>query len=371
MTTEYRFLVEDITTRQLVAQDLPDLNDGVYEDVFLRPGSLTGTIPVDSPDATEELLDPGRRAIYVMRNGRIDWGGVLWEAPRIPGRRDIPIRCEGWFGYWDHRYVRRDRVFTNVDKFTIVQQLVNDAQDEIYWGDGYDLAITVTWDALSGVLATYDEQFRPWTAISLGEAIRVLASNDDGFDFAMQYSLDAVNNRINKTLKLFYPRKGRDTGHLFEFEVDPPHPTNVISWGRSNSAYEMAWAGEAWGDGSEATRLKSAAYLDAALRNVYPPLEDAPQRTGVTQQATLDDWTTGYFERSNRPLRLPVITVDPNVDPLWGNYELGDTVDLRIDDGFGSVGLRSSGQLLKQPYRFIGYRMDTRLDTPTLTLDVA
>ena len=126
-----RYWVEDILTGIVLTQDLP-LNDVQVSDQLNRPGALRGSLPVSSSFATEELLDEGRRAIYWERDGKVEFGGILWSVQRGLGDRKLTLDVEGWLGYWDHRDIWRDRTFTNTEQFTIFQTLVNDAQDEAY-----------------------------------------------------------------------------------------------------------------------------------------------------------------------------------------------------------------------------------------------
>lgn len=577
MPAEYRFIVEDIMSGFILTDHLP-LDDVRYDDWLNRPGQLTGRLPMSSPFATEELLREGQVAIYVERNGRIDWGGIAWEiVPSSAGQ--IDFAAEGWLGYWDHREIRTDRQFTQIEQFEIVETLIGDAQDEVVFGDGYDLGITVGWDAPSGVLRDRLEEYRPWKTKNLGDALRQLAAVEDGFDMAMRYTF--AGNTLAKDLRLHYPMKGRDTGFVFEYgtggfrqvrtaksylvldgaagyasapwsgdvttelevglrfapvdstpasmtsmvhqwgggggsrafrlvlltsgalrlqlsdgsttpsvdssvsaalptaecrawatwrasdgrvqffkeiggvveqvgsdrtialssiadrtqdiEVGRPRNTavslaanvyeawvrgvdgqvvfhadfdrqapgttsftersgktvtitnaeivedastvtvttvrdttpapglrsNVVAYRYPRIATGMAWVGDGWGDGTDETRLRSS-YVDETKRGVYPPLDAAPTFSGVTEPATLAENTAGAFARTNHPRRLPVLTVNPELDPQWGTYELGDTVRALIGDRYVQVDVVA---------RLVGYAMDVTADRPTLTLE--
>jgi hypothetical protein len=389
-----RYWVEDILTGIVLTQDLP-LNDVTVDDALNRPGSLQGTIPVDHPMATEEILDEGRRAIYWERDGKIEWGGILWEAPRPLGSREIRVQCEGWLGYWDHRDIWRDRQFTNTEQFTIFQTLIADAQDEAYStalggpGASSDLGITVTWDTASGVTRDRLDDYRTWKATNLGEALRRLAGVGSGFDYGMVYSLDLGTDRITKQIKLWHPTRGRDTGYLFEFDGPQERPTgdaypstytptytggsarrpgqtNITRWGVNRSARNMAWRAKGWGNGYDADRLSST-QITEAMRGVYPPLDASfSEFSSVEQQSTLDENTLAALSRRDHPTRLPLIEIDPGKFPRWGDWELGDTVGLRIDDGYGSLGIDVPADV-----RILGWSVRPKDDRPVLTLEVA
>ncbi len=394
MTTN-RYWVEDVLSGVILTQDLP-LNDVQVNAGVNRPGSITGTIPVDAlPTAElEAFLDEGRRAIYWERDGQLvdDVGGVVWTSGRALGSREIRVEASGWLGYFDHRDIWRDRQFTNTDQFNIFKTLVDDAQDEAYStalggpGTSANLGITVTWDALSGVLRNREEDYRNHQAKNLGEALRQLAGVENGFDYGVIYSLNLTTNRINKTIKLFYPQRGRTTNYLFEYEFgsaatadtyvetyEDAYPgsdravrgrTNITRWGITRDASKMAWRARGWGDGIETSKLRSESITEAR-RGVYPPLDVAfKASTGVSVQATLDELTTGELARVDHSIRLPIIEIDPAKHPRWGDWTLGDTVMLRIDDGWGSIGVD-----VPVAYRIIGWSVKPRENRPVLTLE--
>lgn len=331
----FRFLVEDIPSGQIKTQDLL-LSGWQCGETLNRPGALGGSLAITDQDCTEEILAPWKTAIYLERDGAIDWGGILKPPSLGVGADALTLDVFGWPGYWDDRTIRTDRQFTATEQFEIFQTLIEDAQDEGVFGSGFDLGIEVDWDSPSGVLRDRAEDYRDFQAKNLGEALRQLAALDDGFDFAMVYEIDAASDRINKTIRLFYPRKGRDTGFLFEYDRTS-EGGNVIARGFADPV-QFAWVGDGWGGGEDEDRLRSP-YIDETLRGIYPPYDAAPTFQSVSVQETLDDNTAAWFRTHNRPRRIPVLRVDPDRYPKWGDWTLGDQVQVRIDDGYGSTGV--------------------------------
>lgn len=336
---DFRFAVEDIPTGHIKTQSMA-LAGWSVGDVLCRPGALSASLALDDDDCTEEMLAPWRTAIYLVRDDAIEWGGIL-VPPTLPlGSRALSISCFGWLGYWDRRTIRVDRQFTDTEQFDIFSTLVADAQDEGEFGDGYDLGIAVDWDSDSGVLRTRAEQYRAFQGKNLGEALRQLAAVSDGFDFSMLYEVNASTDRIDKTILLHYPRKGRDTGFLFEYdsaaEDDPRPATNVVARGFAANAGDFVWTGDGWGSGADETKLVSP-YVNEDFRGVYPPYDAAPSFSSVTEQDVLDENTAAFF-RGRLPRLTPVLQVNPDMAPLWGDWSMGDQVLYRCDDGYGSTG---------------------------------
>lgn len=371
MTARWRYMVEDPLTGFVLAHDLP-LSDVTLSESLNRPGGLTGRLPIADPHADPSILWPGRRAIYALRDGVIQWGGVLWtvEVPR--GSDDVKIKAEGWLGYWDHRDIWRTRSYTQVEQFDIFAQLVADAQDTAGSTTPFsdsegqvDLGIDVVWDAPSGVLRDRIDQYADHQSKNLGDALRELAAVDHGFDFSMEYTLGTET--IGKAIRLHFPLRGRDLrgdlSHRFEFEFDtsPASKTNVIDRGVIHDASGQAWRIRGWGEGIDADRLRSQFVYGAAGAG-YLPLDGHPTWGTVSEQSTLDGHTAAHVVRNARPVRIPSITVDPDRDPTWGTYGLGDIVPVDIID-------RSPLSSYTGPGRIVGWSIDADQDRPTLDLE--
>lgn len=370
---EWRYVVEDPITGVIVSNDLP-LTNGRLTESLNRPGSLTGTIPLADSHATPEIIAPGRRAIYALRDGVIQWGGPLWKAEVAEGSDEVDITCEGWLGYWDHRDIWRTRTFTQVEQFTIFATLVADAQDDTNTtvlgdpGEGQvDLGITVVWDAASGVLRDRVDQYADHQSKNLGDALRELAGVEDGFDYSMDYTLGTES--VGKAIRLHYPARGRDLSedmsHRFEFEFDtsPTSKTNVIDRAVVADASGQAWRIRGWGEGTDESRPRSQR-VDAARGAGYLPTDLAPAWSTVSEQSTLDAHTDAELARTARPLRIPRVTVHPDLDPRWGSYGIGDVVPVDIRDVSPLSSYEGTAKVL-------GWSIDLDADLPTLDLDPA
>lgn len=358
MVADPRFVVEDIMSRRIVCDDLP-ITGWSYSGDLNRAGALSGNLAVASPFATDEVLSPWRRAIYaVLDGGRVDWGGIIVATPRQIGGQAVQISCIGWLGYLDHRFIRTGYVPTNVEQFSIVRQLVLDAQNESVFGPGFNLGIDVVWDKPSGIVRSFADDFQPWKQKTIGSAISDMAGSTDGFDYVAEFTVDAAANRITRNIRLHFPVRGRVTQFLYDLERGQPSP--IREWGSAESG-DFAWTGDGWGGGSDTNRVKVSATDDTA-RGIYPPIDASLSFSGVNSVATLSHRTAAAIARTSRPMRLPVIRVDPIGPPAWSELALGDSIRVRINDGYGSIGV---GALTE--FRIIGTKV-TSDGTHELTL---
>jgi len=103
MPEQVRFLRESIMSGELTELMLEEYQ---YDLALNRPGSLTAKVPLTATDATENILDPWRSAIYAVRGTNVEWGGILLPPQLSVGSPTIDINAVGWLGYFDHRIIR-------------------------------------------------------------------------------------------------------------------------------------------------------------------------------------------------------------------------------------------------------------------------
>lgn len=341
---------------QQVIGELP-INAATYEDYLRLPGVLSGNVTMKDATKNRDLLDAGRRAVYVMRNGVIEWGGLMLT-PTVPlGAEIVQVRCVGWLGWFDARDIWTDRQFPTTDQFLIFRTLVADSQDVGVLGAGADLGITVDYGALSGVLRDRLQEYRYFAGKNLGAAMRELAALENGFDYRMRYRVSDAGDKIEKAILLSYPNQGIDySGSRNAFEYEAGQRTNILQRGVSFDASGMRWRIRGWGAGSDVSRLLST-QVDDSLRGVYPFFDGQGSFSSIVTQSVLDDNTRAVLGTKGHVAVIPSTVVDPKLDPKWGTYGIGDTFNVDIVDGFASA----SGA-----HRLIGYKMDVATDRPTL-----
>lgn len=364
MAVEYQYLIEDALNQRIVG-DLP-LVGVTYEHYLGRPGTIRGTLAQKDADANEDILDEGRFALYVIRDGRVEQGGLIDVLNSPLDSEDVTVTCRGWLSWFDRRKIRTDRQFTATDQFSIVGTLVADAQDDAALGVGADLGITVTYSALSGVLRDRLDDYRWYKGMWLGDAIRQLAGVENGFDFDMRYGF--AGDAITKTLFLAYPNIGTDYSGQAGFEFSRAagysytrnERSNVLRRSLTRDATKMAWRWRTWGVGQDVSRLYADSN-DETKRSVYP-MFDEDDTTSISVTNTLTEHAAGESEAHSAPVRLPGFTVDTALDPQWISLWTGDTFDVAFDDGFAS---------LSGAYRIVGFKMDADSDEPTLFVEAA
>ena len=71
------------------------------------------------------MFEVGNRAIYIMRNDEVVWGGILWTRAYSSGDKTMALTAMSWEGYIYYRALRKSVVFlTSTDKYTIWRALL-------------------------------------------------------------------------------------------------------------------------------------------------------------------------------------------------------------------------------------------------------
>lgn len=290
--------------------------------VFVHAGAAAGTLETStvSFDAiSRATLDPGRTAIYVERDGAIQWGGILWTAQADDTGYSVKLGAEGFWSYYDHRFVRADKAYAAQDQLAVFRALISYANSI----GGGDIGVAVGSETC-GVLVS--ATFAATDRANIRQACEDLAAADGGFDFAITTAY--VAGVPTKTLQLFYPRKGLRTSHILDLG------TNVEGFAWNIDATLQANVVDALGAG---TLIGTAA--DTAALASYPLLEGMVQYKNETVQASLDARARSAVAGTRLPVEtFPSLSVHLNADLQVGDVQTGDEIEVRAQAAGGFLG---------------------------------
>lgn len=316
---QYRYLVGDLVTG-VIREEMP-FSGVTYSQVLNGPGAFQATIGLRHPKATRANLDPGRTVIYVERDGVILWGGILWAVNVSADDGKIALSGEGFWSYFRRRVLRDSKTYTAVDQLAIAQDLITWAQSQ----PGGDINVAVGTET-SGVAR--DRTYNDWERKPIGEAVEQLASVEGGFDFAID--ADYSGGAITRTLRLSYPRRGRDTSIVFELGTNLGAFTQLVDAKVQANTIDIIGAG----DGAS---MLIATVTDTSAVPPYPLLDDVLTYKDVTLVGTLE----GHGDAALAARATPVETI-PTIaqfgpDTGLGSYITGDEATIRGTAGFINV----------------------------------
>lgn len=363
MTTTYRYLFVDLASNEIIAE-LPLTGVGFTQQLN-QPGTLQGHLLISGINTNKFNVDastiPGRCGVYVDRNGVLVWGGIIWGRTYNSTAQTLTFSAQEWISYFDHRRVTQDVEFTNIDQLVIAKTLIEDAQNVTYGdiGVGYNSEGQTT----SGVLVSrtyYNYEFK-----NVFQAIQDLSRQSDGFDFAIDVAYDGLTGLPAKYFNTYYPRSGvaytinSTTVPVFEFpagnivEYEYPEDGSVVA----NTVYGL-------GAGSNEGKLLSTGQDTAKLLAGWALLENTTNYSDITDQTVLDNLADAQALATSYPPVVLKVVVPAFVNPEFGTYEVGDDARIIITDN-------RFPNTLDEIYRIVGLTVQPGEDGPervTLTL---
>lgn len=294
-----------------------------YYGAAATPSYTSGATPYYSPELSLNSLAPGRTAIYIERGGVVVWSGILWNLDMDVNNNSATLGCEGWHSYWRKRYLRADKTYSSStdDQANIAKGLIDWAQAQ----SGGNIGIDTT-----GVVATGIKRDRVYYAYerkNIATLIEQLGEVDQGFDW--YYRTTKSGTTYTTQYLILYPKTGKVSPIRFELG------SNVELLRCTVDAKTMADFVETTGAG-ETTQMIASQVVNADALNAYPLLEDQLSYCDVTSSTTLNQYAKRRIQTGKTPVIIPTLNVNPDLDPVFGSYSLGDQVKV-----VGSYGLFS------------------------------
>lgn len=102
----YRYFTADLLTNRILAE-VP-LRDVSFECAVTAAGKFQGKVPVVRETISQNLYDvlmAGNTALYVVRNGKCVWGGIIWSRDYDVNSKDLRISASEFTSYFYHRNI--------------------------------------------------------------------------------------------------------------------------------------------------------------------------------------------------------------------------------------------------------------------------
>ena len=340
-TTQYRYLFADLVTNSILAE-LP-LTGVSFTQQLNTSGTFTGHLLLSGVNASglnvSAATIPGRTAVYVDRNGVLVWGGVLWSRSYNSTSQTLEFQAREFLSYFERRRITTTSVFTNIDQMQIAQTLMQNSQSVM----NGNIGLLYNYDAGSGVVSgqLVSRTYYGYELKTVYSAIQDLSKQTNGFDFEISVFYDGSGNPT-KSFNTYYPRAG--TAYR---STDPTAPVfelpsgNIVEYTYPEDGSTAANTVYALGAGSNEGKLIATASSTIALSSGWALLEDQANYSDVTDATMLTSLASGQITAVQYPPTTMRVVAPPYVDPLFGTYEVGDDVRVRITDNRFPTGLDS------------------------------
>jgi len=294
--------------------------------------------------------------MYVVRNNKIVWAGIIWTRTWQEQAKvyNMTLQCLKSWAY--SSLIEEIIPYYQTDQRNILVDLFRHMQAK----PNTDIGLVLPPDFPNNILRT--TSFYDYSGWSFGRAIEYMIQYDKGFDYDIESTWSPeevpvdtllVDDVLGHTLS--------DTSPVFDY------PGNVKNFYYSESASRGAVSvlGFGKGDGQYMTRQKfvNPGYLDKG----YPDIQAAFDDRSVSDSDTLLNHITAYGTSHRPPVITPTIQINPQMDPSFESWALGDwaTVNLtsrRFPDGY------------ELPVRIVGWELNPPQkgqDDEQLTLTLA
>lgn len=327
----YTYTTANILTGQVI-EEIP-FDNVRWSKVLNGPGGFSGSIDSRHPKAVRENLYPGKRFLYVLRNGVPVWAGIIWVARFDNG--NIQVAAQGIWSYFRHRRIRIDKLYEQEDQLYIARDLLDYAQSATL-NPGGDIGVVVGSET-AGI--DRDRNYYGFERKPIGEAIEQLAAVENGFDFSIETT--ESGGAYTHTFVPEFPYRGRRTSWTWEVGVH----CDLHSW--EIDADRMANRMDALGAGDGESMLIATA-TNATLLSEFPLLDDTTSYRDVIYEDTLQEHADAWLIRRQLPLGMPSITLRSTPETKIGSFIEGDEVQVTKIDGWSE---------LDGWYRIIGYEV--------------
>ena len=329
MATQYRYLLADVLTNQIIAElSLTNVN---FTQQLNAAGTFTGDLLLSGVNSAGlnvlASTIPGRCAVYVDRSGVLVWGGIIWGREYDSDNQHLKISAREFESYFERRRITSTQAYTNQDQLTVAASLIQAAQAVPYGNIGVVIPAATSGVLISQVYYNYELK-------SYFNALSDLAKNNNGFDFNISVAYDGDGNPT-KTLQLGYPRLGNTysaTSASVPTFILPAG--NIVQYNYKEDGTKAANTVYATGAGSNEGKLIATGIDATKTASGWPLLEDSTNYSNITDSTLLSGLANGQVLATSYPPQTIQIVAPPYIDPIFGTYNLGDQARVVVTDPF-------------------------------------
>ncbi|MBN6054505.1 hypothetical protein JYK22_21365, partial [Nonomuraea sp. RK-328] len=334
---QYRF-VRLLDRTYLGHLDLKNVN---FDKRILQPGSFSASIPIPSRrvgdqvaeiiprDETDLGIGPGVISCEVYRADEC-WG-EYWITGAKPGRSGrgtptVQLRGSTLEAYLAHVELQERLPFSGQDQITIARSLLSHLMAQAHANISLSLQ-----PGVSGVMRdrTYEAD-----EATYGQRLTELAQVDDGFEWMINLAVE--DGVLQRQWVWGYPLLGTQSpaphviaetgGDILDWDEDIDALRGATRW-RARSSY--SGGGDASTGGTLLSSVHEATdHLDAG----WPRLDRTINKSGISEQQTLEEWAAYWAATAPGALRVDSLTVALGAEPSFTPNSLGDSARIYLDN---------------------------------------
>jgi hypothetical protein len=268
-----------------------------------------------------EATVPGKTGFYIDRGGQLVWGGILWSRTYQSQAKALSFTGQTFESFLYQQYIETTQTFVSTDQRNILRSLINYMQAKPYSNVGIVVPSAFT-DHITRSTVFYD--YEVW---SIGKAIENLVGYADGFDYTLEPQYNSSGNPSVTLLTNDVLGSSLDsTGVVLDY------PGNIKNYWFPENASSGATSviGVGAGEGSSMLRTKSS--RQDLLSAGYPDIQQVYTNKDVSVADTLSSQVVQTLNQLAVPITVPTVELNPQYEPTFGSFQLGDFARLAISD---------------------------------------
>lgn len=324
MTATYRYFTTGLLSKEVFAE-LP-LYGVACNKILNGAGQFTGTFKLGTNIEPDDILlsstKPRKTALYVQRNDRTIWGGILWSRTYGSNGDTVQLSGQTFESYLQKVRIRNTLQWIATNQLTIAKELieyltVNPRSDigidlsEVNVAGGTSKSITVPY---------YDNKF-------VFDVLDELASSEDGFDWTIRVRDTDVADQPELVLQVAQPIITTPTlagAHSF--------PGTITDFFWPESGGDSGTDFLILGAGSGSNMLTASATWSGALEDdEYPLIDKVISWKNVSDAAQLAGIAQNTAQVLGQDSTNPTITLKSDEDPEFEGWDsLGANLFLEL-----------------------------------------
>lgn len=377
----WSYAMTDTRTGEIRAEHVA-MSGVKWSDSLDQGGTLTGTVRWGDPKFSANMADDlWRRVIWPCRYGRPMGAFVLTSLPNADMSSPVQqIQCTHVANLAANWELYDDLNFTTIDQLDIFRDLLryglgirtqfsnpivgSDATKNLPWmrlGDGTSGVLRTRQVTTSGAS---DEGYPGTSGKFIGPLVKALSelgaepgvSVSPGFEYRMDYGIESGQYWAQWTPG--YPLLGRGASDPNRIVFEYPS-TAVPSASMGSDGSTFATRVRVLGQERDGTRPNASRTNTALLAAGYPLIDRNFTTTDTTEASTLGDKADARLAQASIMNTGYALTLKGDATPVFGTYNLGDHVILRMR--------RGGVQLSDVTVRITGWSVDITDDMETIT----
>lgn len=344
------FLVTGLLSGKVISE--VDLQSFSFNEILNRPGGGQATARIEASSTIPENFLSWGNALWCIEGDHILWGGIIGAVQPRASTRVLNIPIHGFMEYYETQPIQvtalnqfnhmlavgpnwslttfhphNSAVFAqDIDQFLIFEDLIMHVGRRDVLSN---IRPDVRYEELSGVIR--NDVYPNWEYKPVGIACQQIADRENGFFWHTRFHWDSNSPAFH--FHLHHPLMGLDRPLIFDWDADPIESivTEYDFGGEEKPANSVIAVGAGEAAQQKFARKESTASSTGQFTLGRPRYYEVLTLSDISNQSTLQAHANKRWERHKVPFKSARISM-LNPDEEYLAFDLGDTVNLRIDD---------------------------------------